>query len=128
MTVPPYYLAYFNQMVGGPLGAKQKGFESTYWLDAITPDMIKAINREIPPNGRMARWGIPDDVLSFYQKQGLLRRDIGWDPDVTPADTYILAYARQGFIPSFQKFEKLMPVYEVNFQGVPLVKLAKVSP
>ena len=89
ITVPPYYLAYFNQMVGGPLGAKQKGFESTYWLDAITPDMIKAVNREIPPNSRMARWGMPDDVLSFYQKQGLLRRDIGWDPDVTPADTYI---------------------------------------
>ena len=32
----PYELSYYNELVGGPRGAWERGFELTYWYDAFT--------------------------------------------------------------------------------------------
>jgi len=31
----PYYLSYFNTLIGGIKGAANKGFELTYWGEAM---------------------------------------------------------------------------------------------
>jgi 4-amino-4-deoxy-L-arabinose transferase-like glycosyltransferase len=46
--VHPYELSYYNEIVGGPRGAWEKGFELTYWYDAYTPAVIRDLNGKLP--------------------------------------------------------------------------------
>lgn len=44
----PHLLSYFNPLVGGAKGAEARGFEVTYWGEAVTPDVLETINRVVP--------------------------------------------------------------------------------
>ncbi len=40
VRIHPYELSYYNELVGGPRGAWQRGFELTYWYDAFTDKVL----------------------------------------------------------------------------------------
>ena len=36
IRIHPYELSYYNELIGGPRGAWERGFELSYWYDAFT--------------------------------------------------------------------------------------------
>jgi hypothetical protein len=75
--IHPYELSYYNRAVGGLAGATRRGFEVTYWYDAVTPDAIADINRRLPPGARI-EIPVHTDVFGEWQDRGhpRLRSDI----------------------------------------------------
>ena len=48
VRIHPYELSYYNELVGGPRGAWEKGFELTYWYDAFNGPVLDDLNRRAP--------------------------------------------------------------------------------
>ena len=40
----PFELSYFNSIVGGLPGAEKRGFETTYWGEALNDDVLTQLN------------------------------------------------------------------------------------
>jgi hypothetical protein len=78
----PYELAYYNELVGGPAGARRLDMETIYF--ASTYSHFLPVLNELPPDSKI--WIMPNSwgVLYYYQQQGLLQpsliplRPPGW--------------------------------------------------
>lgn len=71
----PHQLAYYNALVGGPVGARARGFETIYW-GGVYLDALGDFNR-LPPDATL--YITPPGVVSllvFYQRAGMLRQDL----------------------------------------------------
>lgn len=87
----PFELSYYSGLIGGLPGAHRIGFEPTYWYDAVTPDVLAALNdveRGVPRGGVLhppnPRCLAP--VFDELQRLRRLRPDIelGANPDGFP--------------------------------------------
>ena len=82
--IHPYELSYYNELVGGPRGAWERGFELSYWYDAFTPRVIADLNKRLPPGAQVEFLNKKTDTaVAVFQDQrslGILRGDImlGW--------------------------------------------------
>ncbi|MBI3467115.1 MAG: glycosyltransferase family 39 protein [Planctomycetes bacterium] len=79
----PYELSYYNGLAGGLPGAQRRGFEPTYWYDAVTPEVVSELNDPERGLPRGAVLGLPDPKINpevFYvlQEMGKLRPDISF--------------------------------------------------
>ena len=45
-----YQLSFYNRLVGGIRGAYERGLKTTYFLEALTPDFLRAMNEKLPRN------------------------------------------------------------------------------
>jgi Dolichyl-phosphate-mannose-protein mannosyltransferase len=78
--IHPYELSYFNELIGGPRGAWERGFELSYWYDAFTPRVIDDLNGRFPPHAQVdflnkkTYTAVP--VFHDQQSLGILRGDI----------------------------------------------------
>lgn len=72
----PLQLCYYSEPVGGPWGAKALGFETTYWNDTLTPEVVETVNREAPPNALVARVAVGSYVWPLYRATGAVREDL----------------------------------------------------
>jgi|GEM_PF-966699 len=95
----PFYLSYFNPLVGGLEGAERRGFETTYWGEALNEEVIETLNGlpdrpdGAPPSIRpLALHGLN---LAHLQEWGLLRADLRFDAE--PPYDYHLLLMRRGF-------------------------------
>ena len=68
VRIHPYELSYYNELIGGPRGAWERGFELTYWYDAFNrpgdrrsqPQVSCRCRRRLPqPQDRDLRHGFP---------------------------------------------------------------------
>lgn len=77
IRIHPYELSYYNRAVGGLAGAMQRGFEVSYWYDAVTPRAIDDVNRWLPQDARISL-RVHTDVFGEWQQRGhpRLRKDI----------------------------------------------------
>ncbi|AGA27571.1 glycosyltransferase family 39 protein [Singulisphaera acidiphila] len=78
IKVHPFELSYYNELVGGPKGARDKGFELAYWYDAFNPSAITAINELLPPGAAVGFFTgkVEAPTFSELQSLGALRGDI----------------------------------------------------
>ena len=80
VRIHPYELSYYNELIGGPRGAWERGFELTYWYDAFTDKVIADLNRKFPPRAYVdfLNPNTKDSVIVFQELQtlGALRGDI----------------------------------------------------
>ena len=75
--IHPYELAYYNQFIGGPSGAKAAGFETTYYWDSATTEVLQWMNRNLPPRATVLIFPPPDvRIFAWQQHQKLLRPDL----------------------------------------------------
>jgi hypothetical protein len=78
--IHPYELSYYNELVGGPRGAWNRGFELTYWYDAFNPGVMDDLNRRLPERAQIDFLNKKTDTASpvFYEYRNLraLRSDI----------------------------------------------------
>jgi hypothetical protein len=120
----PFQLSYYNRLVGGIEGANQRGLEVTYFMEALTPDFLQFLNRDLPPNAVISG-GETNYMLAYYQMEKRLRRDIRITND-TNFDYYLLLNRRSMFGPFHRALAKgVRPYVAVRLQGVPLIYLYK---
>lgn len=118
----PYYLSYYNELIGGLPGAEAAGMEVSYWYDAITPEFIAEIERLLP---------VGSTVLAFpttkyfeeLQQLGLLRDDLRISSDLSSG--YLLMIARKATLPPplLEVYETVQPIRAVELDGVELAGL-----
>ncbi len=95
----PHYLSYYNLLVGGTTGAMDRGFEVSYWFDAVTPEFVAAVNDDLPEGATIsahAHW------LGTLLGAGALRGDLSSQPDAAKAD-YIILQARSALSRPFRR-------------------------
>jgi hypothetical protein len=76
--IHPYELSYYNELIGGPRGARQAGFELSYWFDAFNDRTIAEIDERLP-RGAAVDFLNPNttpDTFADLQALGQLRSDI----------------------------------------------------
>jgi hypothetical protein len=93
----PYQLCYYGELVGGPWGAEKLGFETAYWDDTFDAKALAYLNKQVPPNGKVAFVAVNPLIWQpYYQGFGEARSDIrevefdgDWD--------YLVVVPRQGW-------------------------------
>jgi 4-amino-4-deoxy-L-arabinose transferase-like glycosyltransferase len=90
--IHPYYLDYFNEILGGPAGVQRgKVCELSWWGEGIT-DLVDWVNANAPPNSRIAEHLVPDfDVPTL--RSDLRRVDERADYDYYVLNDFSFAYA-----------------------------------
>jgi 4-amino-4-deoxy-L-arabinose transferase-like glycosyltransferase len=142
----PHLLSYYSEVVGGLPGATKLGLETTYWCETYAA-ALPYINAHAHPGDTI--WVEPwsYDILIYYQMHGQLRKDVFILNDqyassvlgptapqpilgnISTADWIIFQFRQtqyQGFekdYPPRQVLVNRKPVYELSFQGVPLMYL-----
>jgi hypothetical protein len=117
----PYQLSFYNRLVGGIRGAYQRGLETTYFLEALTPDFLRAMNEKLPRNASVNA-SFANIILAYYQKQGLLRQDLtiinhgSFDYLVLLNRRSALSARERDLIDSAKR-----PYISVSLAGVPLI-------
>src|SRR6266508_3270913 len=71
----PFQLSFYNRFVGGVRGAYARGLETTYFMEAFTPDFLRALNEKLPRSATVNA-SVANFMFLFYQKEGRLRPDI----------------------------------------------------
>ena len=134
----PHLLSYYSEGVGGLPGATKLGLETTYKCETFA-SAIPYINAHANPNDSI--WSENSPVLKYYQEIGVLRQDVSLVkklPEVIPgligygkfenANWYIFEYRQSQFRTSkgylaYQILKTQTPVFELNYQGVPLMAI-----
>ncbi|NPV57331.1 MAG: glycosyl transferase [Anaerolineae bacterium] len=130
----PHLLSYYSEDVGGLPGATKLGLETTYWCESYG-SALPYINTLAKPGDTI--WVEPWSfvVLKYYQEIGLLRPDLvvlrmQTGQFVDDADWYIFQFRQsqygfggeEGYRP-YQVLKAQTPVYQVSYQGVPIMRL-----
>jgi Dolichyl-phosphate-mannose-protein mannosyltransferase len=78
--IHPYELSYYNELIGGPRGAWERGFELSYWYDAFTDKVMADLNEKLPRDAEIDFFNelTSASVMVFQDAQALgrLRGDI----------------------------------------------------
>ena len=136
----PHLLSYYSEGVGGVAGAAKMGLETTYWGEPYAA-AIPFINANARPG--QAIWVDDKAIFLYYQEIGLLRKDVWFlskYPKIVPgqkgygifgdAQWYVLEYyqtiygpaGEAGYLP-LQILKHQTPLFEISYQGVPLMKI-----
>lgn len=123
----PYELSYYNRLVGGIHGAFERGFEVTYYMEALTPEFLQFLNIQLPQHA-VVNAAFSNFMLQYYQRHNLLRRDI-LITDSPESGYYILLNRKSFFTPEdwgiLQKNPR--PYAAVELFGAPLVMVYKLT-
>jgi len=127
VQVAPFYLAYYNEVIGGVKGANRAGMESTYWLEAVTPAFLERVGETLPPGSRLSAW--PNVAhYQWLQSNGMLSDDIVVTERMPP--DYLLLVARKASFEPYhwRIYENVRPELAVELDGVELVGLYAWDP
>src|SRR5688572_16867889 len=119
----PFQLSYYNRFVGSLRWAYEKGFEVTYFMEAITPNLIRTLNENLPKHA-VVYASASNFIFTYYQKEGQLRRDIKLS-DGREFDFYFLLNRRGALSPRERNLmeARVQPYISISIDGVPLVAL-----
>ena len=117
----PFQLSFYNRFVGGVRGAYERGLETTYFMEAFTPNFIRALNENLPRNARVNA-SVANFMLTFYQKESRLRPDITIT-DGQSFDYYVILNRRTAIGPRAQDLinSPIKPSLVIGLANVPLV-------
>lgn len=72
----PFPLSYFSPVFGGAEGATRLGFEPTYAMEVLSPDVLAEFQAHIPQGAGVTVRPLPNQMMPFLQRRGLLRADL----------------------------------------------------
>ncbi|MBI3600116.1 MAG: hypothetical protein HY097_05690 [Nitrospinae bacterium] len=122
LMLRPYYLAYYNIFTGSVRGARDSGFETTYWGDPLNKKFIEYLNNHFDGKSFINRTGYHRVPFDFYHDKGLLSKSIKHDWE--DYDYYMLNMRQSYFDDeSWFYYKHHKPVYSVTVQGVDLVNI-----
>jgi hypothetical protein len=126
----PHLLSYYSEGVGGLPGATKLGLETTYWCETCA-SAIPYLNAHAKPGDVILMEG--SYVYLYYQEAGLLRKDVSMKEMhgyMQKADWYIFEFRQSQYGPGgpqnyspLQILQTQTPVFEVNYQGVPMLNV-----
>lgn len=126
----PFYLTYYNEIIGGPTGAYERGLEVIYWGEAFGPEFAELLNRKLPPGPRISTIGYYSGNLRYFQDMGLLRRDFeivnyGWGKT-----DFLLVFNRAGVLDQFSAalIKNYKPLIGLDWKGVRLAGVYGLKP
>jgi len=119
----PFQLSFYNRFVGGIHGAYERGLETTYFMEAITPNFLRTLNDKLPMNASVNA-SIANFMFSIYQKEGRLRSDIKLT-DGQSFNYYVIIHRRSAMAPKERRLinAPIKPFLTVDIAGVPLVSV-----
>ncbi len=118
VRIHPYELSYYNMLVGGLKGAQKWGFESTYWGDTATDDLLGYLNANLPKYASVAFFPAGCNVTSLYKFTGRLRKDFRI---VSHQEAqFLVLNCRQGFFDKriWEIYKNETPLYATKHDGV----------
>ena len=86
VRIHPFELSYYNEFIGGPRGAWNRGFELSYWYEAFDGATLDDLNRVLPQGATVDFLNglINTPSIACLQDLGKLRSDIVLgSPDAT---------------------------------------------
>jgi 4-amino-4-deoxy-L-arabinose transferase-like glycosyltransferase len=131
----PHLLSYYAEGVGGVRGAARLGLETTYWCETYAA-ALPYINAHAEAGDTIWTQAWSFDVLKYYQKIGQLRSDVivlnvgmGY-LELKDVDWFIFEYRQTQYglagearyLP-LKLLKAQTPVLELDYQGIPLMKL-----
>ena len=116
----PYELSYYNGLVGGAWGARKLGFETTYWGDTVTPEVMAYVNQHCPDGSKVAVWPRHQaflDSLPWMRKGLEFRKD--WEAG-TPRADFLILFPRQSYLDEFTTdlVRNQKPIRQWTYLGV----------
>ncbi len=130
INIHPYYLSYYNIFVGGVNGGNKLGFETTYWGDTCTDDVLNYLNENVKQNAKIAFYPAGCNVVPLYHGTGRLRKDIKPAPlEEWETLDYLVLNCRQGFFDEklWQIYKREKYEYAAIFQDVLLTAVYKIK-
>lgn len=120
--VSPYYLSYYNELIGGLPGAARAGMDVSYWYDAMTPEFLARVEQEVPEGAIVGTWPTWK-YFEELQAMGRLSSDIRIGRELPTQ--YLLLLARKSTLwpPFLDVYENVQPVLAVELDGVELAGL-----
>ncbi len=120
--VSPYYLSYYNELIGGLRGAERSGMELSYWYDAMTPEFLARVEQTLPEGSTVLTW---PTWKYFEELQAMGRLSPGINLSREWPAPYLLLLARKStlFPPFLDVYENVQPVLAVELDGVELAGL-----
>ena len=120
--VSPYYLSYYNELIGGLPGAERAGMDVSYWYDAMTPEFLARVEQELPEGATVLTW---PTGRYFEELQGLGRLSPELSIGREWPSPYLLLLARKSTLwpPFLNVYEDVQPVLAVELDGVELAGL-----
>ena len=78
IQIHPFELSYYNEAIGGPRGAWQRGFELSYWYEAFDGETLAHLNQILPKGANVDFLNglINTPTMDCLQELGDLRGDI----------------------------------------------------
>ena len=129
INIHPYYLSYYNVFVGGVKGGNKLGFETTYWGDTCTDEVLNYLNENAKQDAKAAFYPAGCNVVPLYRLTGRLRKDIKPAPlEEWETLDYLVLNCRQGFFDErlWQIYKREKYEYATTFQDVPLTAVYKI--
>jgi len=117
----PFELSFYNRFVGGVRGAYERGLETTYFMEAFTPNFLQSLNEKLPRNASVNA-SVANFMFTIYQKEGRLRPDIKFTDDQN-FNYYVLLNRRTVLGPRDRRLiaAPIKPFLSIELAGVPLV-------
>jgi len=134
--IHPYYLSYYNALIGGTRGAETAGMETTYWGDACNEQVLEYLNKNIPPRATILYYSMCFNMHA-YDRMGCnnIRKDFHLISDLdlggekhTVAD-YIVLNCRRGTFNTLtwnlylNRDPCFRPIKTFGVDGVPLIMI-----
>jgi 4-amino-4-deoxy-L-arabinose transferase-like glycosyltransferase len=124
----PHLSSYYSEGVGGLRGATKLGLETTN-MSEILGSSLPFLNSNAAPGDII--WAEDCDVFHYYQHLGRLRSDLECLNNLERnADWLVYDFHQSQFekwkaenYPLWQQLQGQKSVYEVNFDGIPLMKI-----
>ena len=130
VSIHPYELSYYSELVGGLPGATRLGLETTFWCETYQ-DALPYLNNSAEPGASV--WAENPFVLRFYQRHDLLREDLGVTGGdvISPygADYAVVEMRQTGFsyTPEVVSImDEYQPVHTLTYEGIPLLQVYKL--
>ncbi len=132
----PFYLSYYNELIGGLKGAYNRGMEITYWFDACDNNFIAYINKQIPAQSKIGVFPPNIDYFIFLQYIGKIKDDVFFCTPVelslkeddntnefTDSSEYFILMSRLEGFREFQWviYNNVEPLYSTKVDGVQLM-------
>jgi 4-amino-4-deoxy-L-arabinose transferase-like glycosyltransferase len=123
--IRPFFLGYYADWAGGVSGGYELGMETTYWCDALQPELLELMNKRLPDGANLKPLAMSYEVLETYQRLGKLKEGIvidGGEPY-----NYHLLQCRQGFFgrieTAFYRGQLGRPIAMIEKDSVPFFML-----
>lgn len=119
----PHELSYYNALVGGLSGARDRGLEVSFWMDAFTPGVLRDLEAVLPEHAAINLPVGDPFYFRYLQARGRLRGDLTFTSGAELPFQLVLSRVAVLGPEQMRALDRLPALYTASFDGVPLVRL-----